>query len=380
MRPPEVVWLELTSKCPFDCTFCSRRNRRGAGLHMPIAKVAQVCSELRGASVIRLNYSGESVNHPEFDHALWLAAQTGAQTELVTALASTPTSHLRAFVDHGLDRVSISLHTLDAEQFQRIYRFSSLEQLRGKVAELVEYKRERGATKPVLDFSVVAMRENLGQLPALAGYARELGIRIVTVHAVIRRDPADADMSWELAGPQQLSEAFAHELRAALDSVSTAIPEVAVTVSRPAAATTGAGPFTCEQNPFETTHILADGTVVPCEVLDCKSLGDLNRNAFGQIWGARRIERFGRTIWRTGLKLARSASSASRRRWWVRCCPFMDGTIAILRARFGAVARRRRWFRRKARDCSKSMAFFHRRRWARTIRDSVPGRNRGPGV
>ena len=28
---PRILWIELTSRCPFDCVFCSRAILRGAG-------------------------------------------------------------------------------------------------------------------------------------------------------------------------------------------------------------------------------------------------------------------------------------------------------------------------------------------------------------
>ena len=31
---PKVLWIELTSKCPFDCIFCTRRMRFGAGRNL----------------------------------------------------------------------------------------------------------------------------------------------------------------------------------------------------------------------------------------------------------------------------------------------------------------------------------------------------------
>jgi hypothetical protein len=39
---------------------------------MPIKTVAEVCQALKGAETLRLNYSGESVNHPQFDVGLRL--------------------------------------------------------------------------------------------------------------------------------------------------------------------------------------------------------------------------------------------------------------------------------------------------------------------
>ena len=34
---PRVLWIELTSRCPFDCVFCSRKLLRGAGKHLDFA-------------------------------------------------------------------------------------------------------------------------------------------------------------------------------------------------------------------------------------------------------------------------------------------------------------------------------------------------------
>ena len=43
-------------------------------------------------------------------------------------------------------------------------------------------------------------------------------------------------------------------------------------------------PYTCEQNPFETTHVLAGGEVVICEVLDRKPVGNIKDASLGEIW------------------------------------------------------------------------------------------------
>jgi len=41
---------------------------------------------------------------------------------------------------------------------------------------------------------------------------------------------------------------------------------------------------TCEQNPWETAHILADGSVVPCEAQEHLVLGNLHQQRFEDIW------------------------------------------------------------------------------------------------
>ena len=40
---PAVVWIELTSKCPLRCGFCSRENLRGEGEHMQMTWSNRFC-------------------------------------------------------------------------------------------------------------------------------------------------------------------------------------------------------------------------------------------------------------------------------------------------------------------------------------------------
>src|SRR5436309_705759 len=103
-RAPISLWIELTSVCPFDCIFCSRRLRRGNGEHMPFDLYERLIDQLDRPEIIRLNYSGESMHYPRLTDAIRLAKQTGATVELVTALSSASRDQIRGIVDAGLDR------------------------------------------------------------------------------------------------------------------------------------------------------------------------------------------------------------------------------------------------------------------------------------
>jgi len=61
---PRVLWIELTSRCPFDCVFCSRRLLRGAGRHLDFDLYRRLIAELDAPEIVRLNYSGESAHYP----------------------------------------------------------------------------------------------------------------------------------------------------------------------------------------------------------------------------------------------------------------------------------------------------------------------------
>jgi MoaA/NifB/PqqE/SkfB family radical SAM enzyme len=298
-RPrPRVLWIELTSKCPFDCVFCSRRLRRGGGLHMDMALYRAILADLDAPELIRLNYSGESTHHPAIIEAIRLAAATGAETELVTALASLPERLVAPLARSGLSRLTLSLHTMDPLQFGEIYRHGSLADVRARVAAL-----RAAGDGPALDLAVVAMRRNLDQLPAIADFAEEAGAAALSIHPVIRRDAIAESFAEELDG-ERLRPGFLAALNATVTALRATHPDLTITVSTPEAegGATCLGPVPvpfpgplppgarihgCEQNPWDTVHILADGSVVTCEVRDRTVLGQLTPDGahhLGEVW------------------------------------------------------------------------------------------------
>ncbi|MCB1610929.1 MAG: radical SAM protein, partial [Xanthomonadales bacterium] len=138
---PRVLWIELSSRCPFDCIFCTRASLRGAGELLDLALYRRLIGELERPQIIRLNYAGESGHYPQLAEAVALAAATGADVELVSALASLKPGRLQAALDAGLTRLTVSLHTLDAGEFDAIYRFSSLAAMHQRLQQVLDWRR-----------------------------------------------------------------------------------------------------------------------------------------------------------------------------------------------------------------------------------------------
>jgi MoaA/NifB/PqqE/SkfB family radical SAM enzyme len=257
---------------------------------MDMALYRRIIAALEAPEIIRLNYSGESTHHPQIIEAIELAASTGATTELVTALGSLPDRLIAPLAASGLDRLTLSLHTLDPMQYDEIYGYSSIEAVRQKVAALATARNEIGATKPTVDIAMVAMRRNLTQLQPLASFAAEIGATGFAIHPIIRRDPVPDPFSEELEG-EKLRPDFLSDLAAAIERVRSHHPDLPISVSTPeidgdsclsdrptpfpGKLPPGALIHSCEQNPWDTVHILADGSVVTCEVRDHTPLGKI---------------------------------------------------------------------------------------------------------
>jgi radical SAM protein with 4Fe4S-binding SPASM domain len=294
---PRVLWIELTSKCPFACVFCSRSTLRGAGEHMDFALYRSLIAQLREPEILRLNYSGESAHYPHLLEAVRLARATGACTELVTTLSSLPDALLPGLVASGLERLTVSLHTLDPDQYRRIYGFGSVADLRQKLAALLGERARSGRSTPHVDFAFLAMADNLDQLGKVAAWARECGVHELFVHPVIRRDPIPATFPLEL-DQGRLRPEFVARLRQAVARVQSrqlrvylSTPELDAPCALdhrprpcPGPLPSGARIATCDQDPWETLHVLANGDLVTCEVRDRVVLGNLRQESLADSW------------------------------------------------------------------------------------------------
>lgn len=350
---PKVLWIELTSKCPFKCIFCTREVRWGAGRNLDFEVYRSLIEQLEEPEFIGLNYSGESIHYPRLMEAIRLARATGAYTELVTALSSAPASLVQQIVESDLDRLAVSIHTLDDKQYQDIYGFGSLPALRARIDDVVRLKIRLKKTTPKLDFCFVAMSQNLDQLLPISRYALEAGAAEIFIHPIIGRHPVPYDFSRELDS-NRLTAEFRESLRQTLVETRDACPSLPITVLNPdldvnpvlqpipryyaPSLPAGGRIHTCDQSPFESVHVLANGDVVVCEVHDEVVIGNLHSSSLREIWHSESYRRFRREYitgvnagcrdcvwktayqpepWKSNLRASQGFSPQLARGWWV---------------------------------------------------------------
>jgi MoaA/NifB/PqqE/SkfB family radical SAM enzyme len=307
-KTPRVLWIELTSKCPYDCVFCSRKLRRGSGEHLPFWQYQRLLSDLDAPRKLLLNYSGESLVYPHLIPAIRLGRERGAIVELVSAFSLIEPHQAEDLARSGLNRLTISIHTVDPDQYVEIYGHSSYAKLAKRLEEFLDICRTL-ENPPQLDVAFVAMQRNMDQLSQVAALAERLNIGNITVFPVIRRDPISESFTQELASESQHSDNFRANLVATAREVRNRNRGVNLRISNPAfespnsclgevplafpgSLPAGARIYTCEQNPHETAHVLSNGDVVVCEVNDKISMGNLFQQSIREIWNGQPYQDF----------------------------------------------------------------------------------------
>jgi len=235
---------------------------------MNLAMFESLLSSLDCPEIIRLNYSGESANYPWLIEAIKKTkAETRAHVEMVTSLVTMPVETIRELPGSGIDRISISLHSLDRKMFPILYGGGTLESFARRLEGLLQAARHE-SRPPVIDFAVVAMDSNVTQLSAIASLTAESGASSLSIHPVIRRPGVPPGFDIELDHVGRLTEPFQKALDSNVKAARDANPGVRISVARPPDFGPHRRSFTCEQNPFESVHVLSNGDVVACEVLE----------------------------------------------------------------------------------------------------------------
>ncbi len=275
---------------------------------MPYPLFESLVRQVRGPRKFLLNYSGESTVYPELVPAIRLARSTGAAVELVSVLASASESLIGELATSGLTRLTVSIHAADAEGYAAIYRHGSFETLRARLERFLELSRA-APDAPAVDFAFVAMQRNAASLEAVAAMAHSMGIRGISIFPVIRRDEIPVVFPVELTPLGTHRDSFRESLTRAVDDAHERFPEIDFTICNPhfsgAAGALGEVPspwpgdlpagariHSCEQNPWETAHVLSNGDVVACEVHDRAPLGNLSEQSLEEIWHGEAYRRF----------------------------------------------------------------------------------------
>ena len=347
---PRMLWIELTSTCPFHCSFCCREFHRGQGEHLEWRFFQSLMAGLKDPDVICLNYAGESVHYPHILEAILLAKSTGAHVELVTAFSSLSSRLLKGLVDSGLDRLSLSLHTLDPEQYSSLYGFGSLDRFLTLFRELRTYQKTKGPTPfrskgrlekripgdirpsemrppgltlgqtPHVDISYVALRENLNQLPLIARFASQNEISEIFLHPILWREVKHPLFQFPYETCKgRLTGQFRDELLQCVSAVQAQFPDVTIDICNPEVkrgsrllepdGRWAASPLAhqrllnCEQNPWETVHVVSNGDVVVCELQDMISMGNLGENSIQEIWQGLNYQEFRRRYLRREVSI-----------------------------------------------------------------------------
>ena len=197
----EKVYVEPTNRCNLTCRTCVR-NAWDAPSGFMSAEIFDAVIASLGAfprpPTVFLGGFGEPLAHPEILRMIGRARAAGATVELITNGILLTAGVRRAVVDLGVHRLWVSLDGATPEGYQDVRLGDALPLILENLREFRRLRDETPHLGPHLGIAFVAMKRNIGQLPAVVRLGREAGMdRLLVTNVVAYTDELRDEMLYD---------------------------------------------------------------------------------------------------------------------------------------------------------------------------------------
>ncbi|HEX8200237.1 MAG TPA: radical SAM protein, partial [Isosphaeraceae bacterium] len=186
MDLPDYVQIEPVGQCNLRCQMCPISFRRDGPPHGPPAFMdfevfTRLVDGFAGVRELHLQGLGEPMMHPRLFDMVAYAAGKGIRVSTNSNLTLLNARRAERCVASGLDCLHVSIDGATAETYERIRVRAHFDRVARNLERLLEARRHLGSAKPHLRLVMVAMRQNLHELPELVRLAHRWSMESIFV-------------------------------------------------------------------------------------------------------------------------------------------------------------------------------------------------------
>src|ERR1700729_3730008 len=190
-RPIYDLRVSVTDRCNFRCVYCRSANPEN---HMAASELLKwdeyerLVKILVGMGIRKVRVTGgEPLVRPGVEDFIGRLKKLGVQDLSMTTNGHLLASRLDALIAAGLDRINISLDSLNKGKFERVTRTKTFDQVMAGIEAAQE-----SSLRPVKVNAVLVRGLNDDEVEVFAEFAREKDI----IMRFIEFMPLDADRAW----------------------------------------------------------------------------------------------------------------------------------------------------------------------------------------
>lgn len=172
-RPVRFLQIEPTTRCNFTCGFCAGRAMTQSDL--PFARFEAALAAFPELEHVELQGEGEPLMHPRFFDMIARAQQRGVKVSFITNGSLLTPDAIDRILAGGVEKVSVSMESADAETFREI-RGGKLEKVLRGVEALIATRNARSLQRPAVGLSVTVLRSTRAHLPEILSLYDRLGL------------------------------------------------------------------------------------------------------------------------------------------------------------------------------------------------------------
>jgi len=159
--PPTRVWVEATSHCNLQCSFCGNRllgkDERG---FMDFDLFRKLADEASGhVRQFNLFHRGESLLHPQIGGMIRYASEKGLRTRIHTNGTRLNRDLSDELVTSGLDVLSFSFDGYDRQMYEANRPGASFDGVLANILDLLAAKKKLSARKPFVALELMEIAD-----------------------------------------------------------------------------------------------------------------------------------------------------------------------------------------------------------------------------
>ena len=195
---PSKLFVEITTRCNLGCTMCVKQTQ-GCGMsegEMSPATFATLSPAFPHLEALVLNGVGEPLIHPGLEEFIRRARRSipvegwvGFQSNGLLLTDSRALS----LVEAGLDKICLSVDAASPEMFRNVRGGGELSAIERAFAALALAKERLNRPELQVGIEFVAMRSNIGELPATLRWASAHGASFAIVTHLLPYDEPHMD-------------------------------------------------------------------------------------------------------------------------------------------------------------------------------------------
>jgi radical SAM protein with 4Fe4S-binding SPASM domain len=163
----------------------------------------------------------------------------------------------------GLDELRVSMDAADRQTYREVRGVDGYEKAMRRTGDFCRLLTELDADRPIVSMFFMAMRSNLGQLPAVIERAAALGVRTVVLQRLVYFDSGLAVEGQSVMGEDTSELMAACEVAAARAGVEL-VGTGGLSPTESLKPVDQKRPWSGCGRPWRSTYVTANGNVLPC--------------------------------------------------------------------------------------------------------------------
>lgn len=178
---PKHAQIEITNLCNLKCKMCAHTTESWKGKTQPkflkMEEFKYIINQLRFLRLATLSGVGEPLLNPNLTDMIQYCHNKGIISSFFTnATMLTPEKSKELLSVNGLEMIFVSMDTGDAKKYEQIRQGANFLEICSNIDCFIKLRKERKCIKPNVSFFMVAMKENVHDIPLLVDLMENIGI------------------------------------------------------------------------------------------------------------------------------------------------------------------------------------------------------------